>query len=215
MAQPRGFLAAPASGEVPGVLVLHAWWGLNNTTKAFCSRLADEGFVVFAPDLFHGKVATSIQDAEGLSSAHDTQQAKRDIADAVEFLSGQAASGDRGLAVIGFSFGAYYALDRSVSDAERIRTVVVFYGSGPGDFTRSRARYLGHFAEKDPYEPEANVVGLEQALQQAGRSVTFHRYPGTGHWFFEQDRLDAYNRDAAELAWRRTLSFLKEDTPPS
>jgi carboxymethylenebutenolidase len=214
-AQPEGFLATPATGKGPGVLVLHAWWGLNETMKAFCTRLAGEGFVAFAPDLFHGKVATSTHDAESLVSAHDGQRAKRDIADAVDFLSGLAPPDGRVLAVIGFSFGAYYALDLSIADPERIRTVVIFYGTGPEDFTRSKANYLGHFGEKDPFEPEASVVGLEQALRQAGRSVTFHRYPGTGHWFFEPDRLDAYHRDAAELAWHRTVAFLKEELPPS
>ncbi len=84
-------------------------------------------------------------------------------------------------AVIGFSFGAYYALDLSIADPEGIRTVVIFYGTGDGDFTQSKASYLGHFGEKDPFEPEAGVVALEQALRQAGRSVTFYRYPGTGH----------------------------------
>jgi carboxymethylenebutenolidase len=61
--QPLGFLAVPQAGQGPGVLVLHAWWGLNDTMKAFCSRLAESGFVALAPDLYHGKVADTIAGA--------------------------------------------------------------------------------------------------------------------------------------------------------
>jgi carboxymethylenebutenolidase len=64
MTDPQAFLATPTSGTGPGVLVLHAWWGLNDTMKAFCSRLADAGFVAFAPDLYHGKIADTIPDAK-------------------------------------------------------------------------------------------------------------------------------------------------------
>ena len=81
--QPQGFLAVPPSGKGPGVLVLHAWWGLNDTVKAFCTRLAESGFIAFAPDLYHGKVADNIADAEILVKALDTNhlQAEAEIAD--------------------------------------------------------------------------------------------------------------------------------------
>ena len=114
--------------------------------------------------------------------------------------------------MIGFSLGAYYALDLSVAEPERIRSVVVFYGTGGGDFSRSKAAYLGHFAEMDQFEPPANVDSLEAALRNAGRPVTFHRYPGTGHWFFEPDRAQAFNQAAASLAWERTLAFLRRSS---
>jgi carboxymethylenebutenolidase len=207
----RGYLAMPERGEGPGVLVLHAWWGLNDTMRAVCTRLAEAGFVAFAPDLYHGKVADTITDAEALGKALDTNhlQAKAEIADATLFLNERAGQAERGLAVIGFSLGAYYALDLSVADPEHISSVVIFYGTGVDDFNDSKAAYLGHFAENDPYEPQSNVDSLEEALQRAGRPATFYRYPGTGHWFFEPDRSEAYNQAAASLAWGRTLAFLK------
>ena len=105
--------------------------------------------------------------------------------------------------------GAYYALDLSAADPEHIHSVVLFYGSGPGDFSSSKAAYLGHFAEEDEYEPQSNVDELEEALRGAGRPVTLYHYPGTGHWFCEPDRTQAYNPAAASLAWERTLDFLK------
>jgi carboxymethylenebutenolidase len=215
--QPQGFLATPTSGKGPGVLVLHAWWGLNHTIKSFCTRLADAGFTVFAPDLYHGKVAKTIPEAEVLGGEVDADpmQAKAAIAEAVKFLNERVGDGDRGLAVIGFSLGAYFALDLSATDPEHIHSVVVFYGTQGdffSDFSNSKADYLGHFAANDVYESQSNVDNLEARLKDAGRPVTFHIYPGTGHWFFEPDRTDAYNEKAAGLAWDRTLAFLKRSS---
>jgi carboxymethylenebutenolidase len=209
--QPDGYLAMPPTGNGSAVLVLHAWWGLNDTIKDFCRRLAESGFVAFAPDLYHGKVAAEIADAERLGKALDANslQAKAEIAQASTFLNERAERDERSLAVIGFSLGAYYALDLAAADPEHIRSVVLFYGTGDGDFSKSRAAYLGHFAENDAFEPQANVDDLEQALRRGGHPVTFYRYSGAGHWFFEPDRLQAYNQAAASLAWERTLAFLR------
>ncbi len=213
--QPQGFLAVPPMGKGPGVLVLHAWWGLNGTLKAFCTRLAESGFVAFAPDLYRGKVADTIPGAEALVKALNANylQANADVAEATRFLDERVGEGSHGLAVIGFSLGASFALDLAPADPEHVRAVVLFYGTGGGDFSKSKAAYLGHFAENDPYEPPANVDDLEEALRRAGRPVTFYRYSGTGHWFFEPDRSDAYNRDAAAMAWERTLTFLRKSLP--
>lgn len=212
LSQPDGYLALPPGGSGQGVLVLHAWWGLNQTIKQFCDRLAGEGCIVFAPDLYHGQVAETIPGAEVLGSALDADylQARAEIAQAATFLGDQVGQASRGLAVIGFSLGAYYALDLSAAAPEHIRSVVLFYGTGPADFSRSQASYLGHFAGQDEYEPESNVAELEANLRLAGRPVTFYRYPGVGHWFCEPNRQDAYNPAAASLAWERTLAFLRD-----
>ncbi|OGN92549.1 MAG: dienelactone hydrolase [Chloroflexi bacterium RBG_13_50_21] len=213
--QPQGFLAIPPTGMGPSVLVLHAWWGLNDTMKAFCTRLAESGFVAFAPDLYHGKVADNLTNAETLGKALDANhiQAKAEITDATMYLTECVGQADRGLAVIGFSLGAYYALDLSVTAPEHIRSVVIFYGTGGNDFTNSKAAYLGHFADQDVFEPQSNIDSLEESLKRAGRPVNFYRYSGTGHWFFEPDRSQAYNQAAASLAWDRTLAFLRRSAP--
>ena len=117
--------------------------------------------------------------------------------------------------MIAFSLGAYYALNLAAAHPEHIRSVVLFYGTDGTmgtDFNNSNADYLGHFAENDEFEPQSNVDNLEESLRRAGRPVTFYRYPGTGHWFFEPDRSQAYNQAAASLAWDRTLAFLKRST---
>jgi carboxymethylenebutenolidase len=214
LSQPQGFLTVPPGGKGDGVLVLHAWWGLNDTIKTVCKRLAESGFVAFAADLYHGKVADTIPDAEVLGNAVDTNylQAKGEVAEAAKYLSERVGQTERGLAVVAFSLGAFFALDLSAADPEHIRSVVLFYGTEGTmgtDFSSSRADYLGHFAENDQYESKANVDNLEQSLRRAGRPVTFYRYPGTGHWFFEPDRSEAYNQAAASLALDRTLAFLK------
>ncbi|MBW7885016.1 MAG: dienelactone hydrolase family protein [Caldilineaceae bacterium] len=211
-AQPDGYLALPPTGTGSAVLVLHAWWGLNAAMKDFCTRLAGSGFVAFAPDLYHGQIADTIAGAETLSGALDTGRAKADIADAAKFLIERDGQAGTGLAVIGFSLGAFFALDLSVTDPEHVRAVVIFYGTRPGDYSSSKAAYLGHFAETDEFEPQADVVELEEALRRAGRPVSFHRYVGTGHWFFESDRLEAFNQAAASLAWERTLAFLRRSS---
>jgi carboxymethylenebutenolidase len=206
--QPAGFLAFPHSSPGPAVLVLHAWWGLNDSVKSFCRRLADAGFVAFAPDLYHEQVANTIAGAEALSQALDADQAREDIAESVLFLNEYTGLEDSGLAVIGFSLGAFFALELSVTYPEQVHSVVVFYGTRPGDYYDAQAAYLGHFAEADPFEPLSAVEALEQDLRQVGCPVDFHVYPGTGHWFAEPDRVDAFDPAAASLAWARTLAFL-------
>ena len=210
--EPQGFLVEPTTGKGPGVLVLHAWWGLNDTTRTLCRRLAEAGFVAFAPDLYQGEVADTIAEAERLRDALVArhEQARAEILSAAAFLSDHTGQTERPIAVIGFSLGAYFALDLSVADPRRVSAVVVFYGTGITDFGDATASYLGHFAERDQFESPAEVDGLEEALERAGRPATFYRYPGTGHWFFEPDRTDAYDEEAAALAWQRTLAFLKE-----
>ncbi len=121
-----------------------------------------------------------------------------DIALAVAFVNERVGQPNRGLAVIGFSLGANFALDLAEADPEHIRSVVLFYGTGGNDFSHSRAAYLGHFAENDEFEPQASVDELEAPRSRAGRPVTFYRYSGTGHWFFEPDRHQAYNHGGCD-----------------
>lgn len=212
---PAGYLAVPATGKGPGVLVLHAWWGLNDTIKGFCDRLARAGFVAFAPDLYHGRIARTIPDAEALGHALDAhyREARAEVLASTTFLASQTHEGGQ-LAVLGFSLGAFYALDLAANDPD-IHSVVVFYGTGgPMDFSRSKAAFMAHFAENDPYNSPDDVDVLEESLKKASRPATFYTYPGTGHWFVEPDVTKAYNVAAAKLAWARTLRFLKERASP-
>jgi carboxymethylenebutenolidase len=106
--------------------------------------------------------------------------------------------------------GVPFALDLSVKIPEVIKAVVVFYGSWAMDYGSSKAAYLRHFAEVDEFEPAENVRAFKESLKDAERPFQMYTYPGTGHWFMEPDREDAYQQGAAEFAWKRTLAFLKE-----
>ena len=202
-----GYLAIPEHGSGPGVLVLHAWWGLTEPFRQVCDRLAEAGFVTLAPDLYQGKTTASVEEAEALAGGlnKDSERASGDIAGAVQVLRQHDATK---LAIVGFSLGGAYALDTSVNLAEEIAAIVTFYASYSGlDYRSAKAAYLCHFAEEDPFEPAESVAEMEQDLQAAGKSATFHTYPGTKHWFFEENRPE-YNAEAARIAWERTIAFL-------
>jgi carboxymethylenebutenolidase len=211
------YLALPKSGKGAGVLVLHAWWGLNDFIRNFCNQLALEGFVALAPDLFSGRIARTIEEAEQLNSQlNEAEDMPPLVLSAYEDLR-KHASGDA-LGTIGFSFGAYWARWLAQEKPQSIRAVTIFYSDG-WNVQSSNAAYLGHFAEKDPYMSEEEKEQLEDSLKALNRPTTFFTYPGTGHWFMEKDRPDAYNPDTAQLAWKRTIAFLHEqlegvsDTP--
>ena len=207
----RAYLAVPERGAGAGVLVLHAWWGLTSVFTDVCDRLAAAGYVALAPSLFPGgATAATIAEAEALVDAHDRAPAEAEavVQAAAEQLRGLAAVTGAQIGVIGYSMGAYWALHLSQVRPDDVGTVAVFYGTDDGDYSTARAAYLGHFAERDDFEPLEAVRALEEKIRAAGREVTFHVYPGTGHWFVEPNRPE-YDAEAADLVWERTLAFLK------
>jgi carboxymethylenebutenolidase len=202
-----GYVAAPAGGG-PGVLVLHAWWGLSDGIRRFCDRLAGEGFVGLAPDLCGGQTAATIAEAEALVEGLDDDTAIARAAAGIARLRAHPAVRGQ-LGVIGFSMGVWFSLDLAAKHDD-VEAVVLYYGTASGiDHGRQRASVLGHFAERDDFEPADEVSSLEHELRQAGRAVRFHVYPGVGHWFAETDRPEAHDLPAASLAFRRTVGFLR------
>jgi carboxymethylenebutenolidase len=156
--------------------------------------------------MFGGEVATTVEEAERLSQRGD-EVADRIALASVDTLAARLQAGAP-IGVLGFSFGAAYAL-LVPSERELVTATVVYYGTYTGPLlARSKAPVLGHFAEKDEFEPDESIDELERELRAAGRDVTIYRYSGTGHWFAEPSR-DAFRPDAAELAFERTIAFLK------
>jgi carboxymethylenebutenolidase len=207
----QGYLALPSTEQPsPAVMVIHAWWGLNDFFKQLCDRLAQAGFVAFAPDLYEGRVAETIEQAAAYRDQVDWKKAITLLRGGVEALRHHPRTTDQPIGVMGFSLGAAVALSLLGRMPQDMRAVVLFYGTGESNFQGVQAAVLGHFAEHDDYEDPREIDGLEKALKAAGIDTTFYTYPGTGHWFFESDQPNAYKADAAQLAWDRTISFLTE-----
>jgi carboxymethylenebutenolidase len=207
------YLATPATESKYGVLVLPAWWGLNAFFKQFCNRLAREGFVTLAFDYYHGKIASTVEEAEHLRSTIRRKATLEAISQAAAHLQTLCDGQDRDISVVGFSLGAYWALWLAEQKSSPVTATVAFYGTRTGDYAASRSAFQFHFAETDPYESAVSVKRFQKKLLASGREAEFHTYPGTTHWFFEKDRPEAYNASAARLAWQRTVKFLKQHVP--
>ena len=213
-----GYSAVPQRGHGPGVLVLHAWWGLTPFFKNVCDQLAAEGFVAFAPDHYGGPTAATIEEAEALQRQREGPvRTEAALGASVEFLSAHEAVVGEGLGALGFSAGAAWALLLSVRKPDLLKAVIAFYGTGlwlQSEYSVARAAYLGHYAEVDEWEPVEEVRGTQETMRAAGHEVTFYTYPSVGHWFFEEDR-PAYDAGAARLAWERTVGFLQTRIGPA
>jgi carboxymethylenebutenolidase len=196
---------APAQQETGApVLLLHAWWGLNQPIRELADRLAGDGFTVLAPDLFNGTVLTTIEDADAYSQQMDAEyervlglvQAALD-----ELLSRPDVRGDRA-GIVALSFGAWYARQTAGARSEAVGALVNIYGDvfeAPDGVA-----YQGHFAEDDQF------VEAGPELQAARDRGEGHVYSETKHWFMESDRPE-YVAEAAELAYSRIVDFLRRE----
>lgn len=202
----NAYLAAPKKGG-PGVLVLHAWWGLNSFFKQLCKRLAEQGYTALAPDLLNGELAETVDAAKEMMERRDEQFVGEVAMAAKDHL---AALTENKIGVMGFSMGAAWSLVLASKDPDAIAATVLFYGNYVFDFNRIKSKVLGHFAEADEWEPLEGVKELEQGMKDAGVDAALHIYPGVGHWFVEEDRPE-YDPAAAKLAWERTFEFLKKN----
>jgi carboxymethylenebutenolidase len=205
----RGYLATPASGKGPGVLVIQEWWGLVGHIKNVCDRFAAEGFSALAPDLYHGKTASEPDEAGKLFMALNIAQAEKDLAGAAKYLAGHSSTAKLG--AVGFCMGGQLALFAGCIEPS-IGAVVNFYGIHPNvkpDYSRLSAPVLGLFAENDGFVTPAVAREMETAIKKAGKQVEIHIYPGVDHAFFNDERPDAYNKAAAEDTWRRTLAHFR------
>lgn len=206
----QAYRALPASGRGPGVLVLHAWWGLTETFTQVCDRLAAEGFVALAPDLYQGRTAATIAEAEALMAANDQAQMAAAARAGLAALQATPGVTMSEVGTVGFSMGGQWSGLLSQWYPAAVRAMVLFYGAAPDEFGEARAAVQGHFAQPDEWEDEGYVRSMAATMQAAGREVQLYFYPGAGHWFFEANKPDAYNAEAAALAWSRAVEFLKK-----
>jgi carboxymethylenebutenolidase len=202
------FQAEPKSNSGGGILVLHAWWGLNDFFKDFCNRLAKEGYFVLAPDLYNGAIAKTISEAEKLRKKLKHDSTSKQILQSLKQLQSETKGKPVGL--IGFSLGAYWGLWLVDEKPKDFAATVLFYGTRGMKINDTSSAFLGHFAETDSYVSDSGRKKLEKTLKAAGGDVSFHVYPNTQHWFFENDRPE-FQDQAAKLAWQRTITFLNSN----
>ena len=200
------------------MLILHDWWGQRSSHRDVADRLAEQGFVAMALDLYEGVLAANAAQAEELMMGLDRPTVSAHLVSAVDaLLDHPAVEGDR-VGVVGFSFGGGLALWLATLDP-RVGACVTYYGAVPWedtqpDFGRSDAAFLGHYASEDRWASPHVAADLERALRDLGRDATFHVYPATGHGFADPGE-PAYSRSETALAWERTVSFLRRTLAPT
>ncbi len=205
-----GYLAQPASGKGPGILVIQEWWGLVGHIKNVCDRFAAEGFSALAPDMYHGQTANEPDGAGKLFMALNIAQAEKDLRGATAYLLGQSSG--RKVGAVGFCMGGQLALFAATLNPS-VGACVNFYGIHPNvkpDYTKLAGPVLGLFAEKDGFVTPQVAKDTDAAIKKAGRQSEIHIYPGVDHAFFNDERADVYNKAAADDAWRRTLTFFRQ-----
>lgn len=207
-----GYLAADGRG--PGVVVIQEWWGLVPHIRDVCDRLAAEGFVALAPDLYHGQETTEPDEAGKLMMALNVEQAAKELSGAVDFLRGHDAVTSDRIGVIGFCMGGGLALVLACNRPDAVAACVPFYGvipweSAQPDYSKLNAVVRGHFAENDAFFGPELARGLEQRLRELGKDATITIHPGCEHAFFNDTRPEVYNETHAALAWADAIDLFR------
>jgi carboxymethylenebutenolidase len=210
----QGYLATPEGGSGPGLVVIQEWWGLVPHIKDVCDRLAREGFVALAPDLYHGKTVSEPDEAGKEMMALNLEKAGKDMSGAVDYVRDRAANGANGIGVIGFCMGGGLAYVIACQRPDAVKAITPFYGviAWPGaepDYSNMAAAVQGHYAADDGFFTPDKVHDLEARLKDLGKDVEMFVYPGADHAFFNDTRPEVYNAEAATTAWERSLAFFR------
>jgi len=209
-----GFLARPeGEGPFPGVIVIQEWWGLNDNIKDIARRFAAEGLAAFAPDLYHGEVATEPDEAQKKMMALDMPRASQELVKAAEYLSQQPYINGRGIGSIGFCMGGGLALTLAC-DTPLIKAVAPFYGFHPDPIDKVKdlqGPVLAVYAEHDAWINAAVREDLKEALDSHGKRYEMQVYPGTEHAFFNDTRPEVYKEAASNDAWNRVIALFRAE----
>lgn len=207
----NGELAEPGgAGKAPSVVLIQEWWGINDHIKSLAERLAKEGFLVVAPDLYHGKVAKDASEAMTLMTELDTLAAMKDVAGAVTYLKEHPRSTGK-VGVMGFCLGGALSLAAGCH-VEGLSAIVPFYGIPPAakvDWSKVTAPILAHFGKNDGSIPVAKAEAVKAQLDALGKSMQLEIYDA-GHAFVNDTRPEAYDEKSAKLAWQRSVDFLNK-----
>lgn len=213
--QVLGYLARPeGDGPFPAVVVIQEWWGLNDHIKNVADRMAGAGFVALAPDLYRGQVAAEPDEARKLAMALEQPQAIKDIQGAVDYLIGRDDVAVNVVGVMGFCMGGGLSATMAYQ-GKNVGAAIVFYGNVRDLATDEVARQvsvplMGNFGEADQGIPVDTVEAAQVKLNELGKVVDFHVYPGAPHAFFNDTRPQIYDEAASKDAWQRTLGWLRQ-----
>ena len=213
-----GYLAVPASGSGPGVIVVQEWWGLNPQIKGMADRLAGEGFVALAPDLYHGELAEhdEMDKAGHLMNTLPADRAARDMLGAVDYLLSRDECTSDKVGVIGFCMGGMLSMILAAIGGDKIGAAAPFYGApifgNAPDWSNLTAPIRGHFADiEDFFKPEV-VKQLEADLKAMGKDVDLIVHEGAGHAFAnETNAMGTYKQDLANECLADAFDFLKKN----
>ena len=211
----KGMLYMPsnASGKLPALVVIHEWWGLNDWVKDQASKLADQGYVTLAIDLYRGKVATTPDEAHELMRGVPDDRASRDLTAAAAFLRSQSNVDPNRVGDIGWCMGGGYALNLAIADP-KLKVAVINYGhlaTDPANLAKINAPILGIFGGQDRGITPADVQTFEAAMKKAGKPVEIKIYDDAGHAFENPNNKDGYKPQDAADAWQRTTAFLNQN----
>ena len=198
---------------LPGIIMIHEWWGLNDNIRAMADRLAGEGYIVLAIDLFGGQTADNVQDARKLmlGVVNDARSARSNIRQAYDFLTLTAGAPEVGS--LGWCFGGGWSLNAAMLLGEDLDAAVIYYGDVTDEMEKLgsiEAPILGLFGEADRGIPAGSVRSFEATLERLGKDHEIHIYPGARHAFANPTGRN-YNPEFAEDAWQRTLEFLGQE----
>ena len=206
-----GMLYTPAGkGPFPALIVIHEWWGLNDWVKEQAAKLAGQGYVALAVDLYRGKVADTPDLAHELMRGVPEDRAARDLRAAFDFLAAQPNVKKDRIGSIGWCMGGGYALDAALAEPH-LAAAVIHYGhlaTEPAALKKINAPILGIFGGQDRGIPVEDVKKFQQSLVQLGKKVEIKIYPDAGHAFENPNNKQGYRPDDASDAWQRTLDFL-------
>jgi len=211
-----GFLAVPDKpGQYPGLVVIHEWWGLNDWVKEQTEKLAAQGYVALAVDLYRGKNATDPSEAHELMRGLPQDRAIRDMQAAFDYLAARKDVKPGRIGSIGWCMGGGFALQLAIHQP-RLVACVVNYGAlptDPNDMQQIGAAVLGNFGADDKGITPADVQAFEKTMKGLNRFVDVKIYPGAGHAFENPNNTTGYRPEAAADAWKRTLAFLHNALP--
>jgi carboxymethylenebutenolidase len=194
----------------PAILVIHEWWGLNESVRAMADRLAGQGYIVLAVDLFGGETATTPADARELmlDVVENPDVATENIQQAYKFLKDTA--GAPRIASLGWDFGGGWSLNAALLFPDELNAAVIYYGQvtdNEANLRRLNVPILGIFGNEDKAIPVKSVKSFEQALINLEKNYDIEIYPGVGHAFANPTGRN-YNAEAAGKAWEKTVAFL-------